>query len=220
MKAVLLIGSPRGRGVSATLGEALLARLKGLGVETETLRLTGLMESQEGRARLHGAYLGAGLCVLAAPVYADSLPAPAVRALEFLAGEAPEAQHRRAFAALVNCGFPEASHTQTTLDACRLFARQAGARWAGGLGVGQGGAIESGPLEARGPLTAPLRRALDLAAQALAAGGDIPGEAVRLAARPFLPKLLYLFMAELGWLGAAWKRGKLFRLGARPLGKP
>ncbi|GFK96091.1 hypothetical protein NNJEOMEG_03965 [Fundidesulfovibrio magnetotacticus] len=220
MKAVLLVGSPKRAGASAVLGEALLERLQARGVETETLRLTGLLDAQEGRARLHGAFLGADLCVLAAPVYADSLPAPAVRALEFLDDDGPAPERPRAFAALVNCGFPEASHTQTCLDACRVFARRTGLRWAGGLGVGQGGVLGEGPLEARGAITASLRKALDLSAHALAAGEDIPEGAVRLAAKPLMPRLLYLAVAELGWLAQAWSRRTFFRLGAKPLQRP
>jgi len=216
-KALLLLGSPRERGTSMLLGNALLDGLASRGWETETLALTGLLEAQGGRARLLGEFTGAGLTILSAPVYVDSPPAPVMRAFEFLAGEPGErpGPDGRRFAAVFNCGFPEAMHNDVCLDVCRLFARDAGLHWSGGLGVGGGGAV-GGTLDARGRLTAGLRTALDMAAKALAQDMDIPGEARELAAKPIVSKWLYLLMAECGWFRLAAKHGKLLKLGNRP----
>lgn len=220
-RALLLIGSPKPKSTSRVLGEVVLARLAAQGWDTQALRLTGLLDAQEGRARLSGEFLEARLVILAAPVYVDAPPAPVLRAFEFLAGEpAPRETGRRRFAAVFNCGFPETVHTAISLDICRLFAREAGLEWAGGLGVGGGGAVGDGPLEARGRITANLRRALDLAGEALARGEPVPPEALDLAARPLAPRWLYLLMAEAGWLARAWKRGTLFKLGDAPFRKP
>lgn len=215
-KALLLVGSPRDASTSQVLGQAMLDSLAANGFACETLRLTGLLETQEGRARLLGAYLGADLIVLAAPVYVDAPPAAVMRAMEFLAGEDTPQDRARRLCAVFNCGFPEAEHTSLCLDVCRLFAKRAGLQWAGGLGVGAGGAVDGKPLEARGRITRPLRRALAMAGDALARGLPIPQEAVELAARPLLPRWLYLLMAQTGWLSQALKRRTLFRLDARP----
>lgn len=215
-KALLLVGSPRDRSTSQVLGQAIMDALAARGFQCGTLRLTGLLETQEGRARLLGEYLGADLVVLAAPVYVDAPPAAVMRALEFLAGPENSTNRTKRFCAVFNCGFPESEHTDLSLDVCRLFARRAGLEWAGGLGTGQGGAMDGQPLEARGRITRPLRRALTLAAAALADELPVPQEAVDLAARPLAPHGLYLRMAELGWLAQAWKRRTLFRLDARP----
>lgn len=216
-KALLLLGSPRERGTSMLLGKALLEGLASRGWETETLRLAGLLEAQGGRARLIGEFTGADLTILSAPVYVDSPPAPVMRALEFLAGEPGErpGPGGRRFAAVFNCGFPEAMHNDVCLDVCRLFARDAGLHWAGGLGVGGGGAV-GGTLDARGKLTRNLRRALDMAAQALALDKDIPAQARELAAKPIVSRWLYLLMAEYGWFRLAARHGNLFKLGNRP----
>jgi NAD(P)H-dependent FMN reductase len=215
-KALLLIGSPRKQSVSRLLGETLLGGLKARGFESETLPLPGLLETQEGRARLAGEFPGANLTILAAPVYVDALPAPAMRALEFLAEGREPAKPGRAFAALINCGFPEASHTDIAMAACRLFARDAGLTFAGGLGFGGGGALDAASLEKGGGPARHARRALDLAAQALAQGQPIPAEAVQLAARPAMPRWVYLLVSEIMWGAQAFKRGNLFKLGARP----
>ncbi len=216
-KALLLLGSPRERGTSMLLGKGILEGLAARGWETETLRLAGLLEAQGGRARLIGEFTGADLCILSAPVYVDSPPAPVMRALEFLAGEpgGGPGQGGRRFAAIFNCGFPEVEHTDICLDVCRLFARDAGLHWAGGLGVGGGGAVGD-TLDARGKLTLNLRRALDMAVQALALDADIPDEARALAAKPILSRRLYLLFAEYGWFRLAAKHKTLFKLGERP----
>jgi hypothetical protein len=224
MKALLLLGSPREKSVSRMLGEALLARLAQRGFESAALRLTGLMEAQEGRARLSGEFLGADLVILASPVYVDAPPAPVMRALEFLAGEpssrGSDGARPRRFTAVFSCGFPEAGHTDLCLDVCRLFARDAGLAWSGGLGVGGAGALDPSGLHKRAGMAAGLRRALDLSAASLSAGGNVPQEARELAARPLAPRWLYLLMAEAGWLVQAFKRGALFKLGDKPYGKP
>jgi NAD(P)H-dependent FMN reductase len=219
-KVLLLIGSPRSKSTSQVLGEYLLEGLAGRGWQSETLVLPGLLEAQEGRARLWGEFLGADLTILAAPVYVDSPPAPVMRALEFLAEETGQMAKPRRFAALFNCGFPEPGHTSICLDVCRLFSQEAGLTWAGGLGIGGGGAIDGARLEGRGNMTRNIRRALEMAAEELAAGKSISLEAQALAAKPIVPAWLYLLLAEVGWWLEALKRRTLFKLGDKPLRKP
>lgn len=219
-KALLLIGSPRAKSTSRVLGEALLHGLTARGWQSETLLLPGLLEAQEGRARLLGEFLGAELTILAAPVYADCPPAPVMRALEFLAEEPGLKAKARCFAAVFNCGFPEPGHTSICLDVCRLFSREAGLTWAGGLGIGGGGAINGARLADRGNMTRTLRRALEMAADDLAEGRGISRQAQDLAAKPIVPGWLYLLLAEADWWLEALKRRTLFKLGDTPFRKP
>ena len=221
-QVLLLLGSPRQGSVSASLGGYLLERLAERGLTGGVLPLTGLLEAQEGRARLAAAAAAADVLVLAAPVYVDAPPAPVLRAMEFLAGAplAPRPGKPRLLAAVTNCGFSEASHTALSLDIYGLFARAAGFDWAGGLGVGGGGALHGKPLAATGGAGRRVRRALDMAAESLASGLAIPDEARELAARPLAPKGLYLLVGEAGWLAQAWKRRTLFKLGSTPFRTP
>ncbi|WP_243368404.1 NAD(P)H-dependent oxidoreductase [Fundidesulfovibrio soli] len=217
-RVLLLAGSPRAGGVSLMLGRELLERMAGQGpaMEAQTLRVSGLLDAQEGRARLHAAFAWADTVVLSAPVYVDSPPAQVLKALEFLAAEPWRGEQPKRFCALFCCGFPEASHTDICLDVSRIFARKAGMEWAGGLGFGGSGALGGETLAARGRMAAPAVRALDLAARALADGRPVPIEARELAARPLIPKPLYLLLAESGFLAQAWKSRSLTRLGAQP----
>ena len=144
-RAVLLVGSakPAATSTSESLGEYLFARLAERGVTTSTLRVSGNRASPVDR-QLAGALADANLFVLAAPIYVDSFPYLVTRTLESIASRGNR-RARCTFAALVNCGFPEAAQCRTALDIAEAFARRAGFKWAGGLALGEGGAIDGNP---------------------------------------------------------------------------
>jgi hypothetical protein len=219
-RAVLLLASPHAaRGNSASLGHYLLSQLAAHGLETEPIAVYPALKSEASRAALLAAVDAAEIVVLTAPLYVDSLPAPVIRVLELIA------DHRRAavpaghplFVAIVNCGFPEAYHNDIALEIYHRFADEARLRWAGGLSLGMGGPLQGKPLEQLGGMVRHVRRGLDLAAVALAAGGPVPAEAVALLARPLMPRWVYLFMGNRGWKSAARHHGTVDRLRDRPL---
>ena len=102
--------------------------------------------------------------------------------------------------AIANCGFPEAQRNATALAICRQLADEAGFAWAGGLALGEGGAIVGRSLAEVGGMAHNVVDALDLAAAALAAGEPAPTEAVALLARPFIPASADMLMGVLGRL--------------------
>lgn len=219
-RAVLLVGSarPRGTGNSEALGSYLLARLAEGSMNTEVFHVGRCLRPEKERLLLE-AVDGADLFVLSTPLYVDALPYLVTRFAERIAAhraEQPEGSAVR-FLALVNCGFPEWEHTRTALDICRVFAREAGFEWTGGLGLGGGEAIGGRPLKELGGQTRYLRRGLDLAAEALLAGRVVPEEAQALLARSGIPSRLYTALGTIGWLKAARRHGTLRRLGDRPL---
>jgi multimeric flavodoxin WrbA len=217
-RALLLVGSPRGSAsvsaaISSHLG-ALLAQ-RGLTISTEWVPRT-VREDPERRA-LAAALSGADVVVLATPLYVDSLPAPVTEALEALARRrTPEAASRPRFLAIVNCGFPEAVHTDTALAICRLWAREAGLDWIGGLGIGGGGMLAGKPLAALGGRARAVTGALALSATAIAEGRIVPEEALRLARTLTIPAWLYRFLGDWGFRQEAKKHGTLARVGERP----
>ena len=149
-RAALLVGSarPPGTGNSEALGSYLLARLAEGGMETEVFHVHRCQRPEKERA-LFDAADGADLFVLSLPLYVDALPYLVTRCCERMAAHRAEQpnERRTRLIAVVNCGFPEAVHTETALEMCRVFARQAGFVWAGGLGLGGGEAIGGRSLE-------------------------------------------------------------------------
>lgn len=219
--ALILIGSakPAGESTSEAMGSALARRLQTHGVSVTTLHVARALRTPARTNALLQAVDRAGLFILAFPLYVDSLPYLAVEALERIAAhrQTIPAPPTAMFLAIANCGFPEAHHNRTALDICEEFAAAASMTWAGGLALGAGGAVHGQPLNADRGMTRNVARALELAADALAAGEPVPAEAVTLMAQPLMPRRMYLFMGEIGWRMQAWRNGVFHRLRATPL---
>jgi hypothetical protein len=217
-RAVLLIGSakPAGTSTSEALGRYLAARLAERDVAT-TVEFVGRSPASQAERRLVAALVDADLFVLATPMYVDSLPFLVTRALEYVIQSSPVRRAPCACVALINCGFPEAEQCQTALDIARAFAARAGLDWAGGLALGEGGAIDGRPLEERGGLTRHVRAALDRAAAALADGHPVPPEAIDQLARRMMPARLYTFIGDFGWRRRAARNRVRSPLDATPL---
>ena len=224
-RAVLLVGSarPTGTSTSEALGRSFLRRLESAGVESQVFFASHCRHDDRLR-ELTDAVASAEFFVLATPMYVDSLPYLVIRALEAIAaartrpGALPPSPTR--FLAIVNCGFPEAAQTRTALDICRIFAAQARLEPGGALGLGGGETLGGQAPERLGWLTRHLRRALDLAAEALLAGRPVPEKAVELMARPLFPTLGYVLVAERRWRKQARRWGVESQLGARPYEPP
>jgi hypothetical protein len=218
-RVLLLVGSAkRPRSTSESLGAYLLERLGEHGFETETVLLHRILRSNEGRAQLLAAVDRAELLVLAFPLYVDTLPYLVTRALELIAAHrrAVSSRFSQRFVALANCGFPEAPHNETALAICRLFARDTGLEWAGGLALGGGQAINGQRLSAQQGMARHVIAALDMVAEALASGCPVPPAAVGVMAESLIPAWAYMLLGGLGWRMQAWRNGALRRLAARP----
>ncbi len=216
-RAVCLVGSakPAGASTSEALGRYLCGQLQERGVAT-TLMFVGRSPRSHAEKTLAAALVDADLFVLATPLYVDSLPYLVTRTMEHLARSSFSRQSSAAFAAVINCGFPEAEQCRTALDILRAFARRARLDWAGGLALGEGGAIDGQSLEALGGLTRHVRAALDRAAAELAEGRPVPAAAVEQFARRLLPGRVYTFMGNLGWRRRAVRNRVRSALDARP----
>jgi hypothetical protein len=223
-KALLLVGSakPEGQSTSESLGGYLLEGIAAHGWQTEKLLLHRSLRTPERTEALLAAVDAADLVILAFPLYVDTLPYLATRVLERIADSSPSPRRRggrgeRSFLAIVNCGFPEAEQCDTVLAICREFAAAAGMKWAGGLALGAGGAVNGRPLAQAGGMARNVVAALDQAAEALAAGEPIPPGVEALMREPMMPKRLYTLMGNMGWVLTARRHRTVRRLAARPL---
>jgi multimeric flavodoxin WrbA len=215
-RALLLVGSPKTRkSTSHSLGAYLYEQLAAQSIEIDTVYLHPALRSPEKVESLLDALDAADLVTLSFPLYVDSLPAPVIEALERIAAhrQGREGPRRQVFAAIANCGFPEAFQNATALAICETFAQQAGFEWAGGLALSGGGATEGAPLADLGGRTVAMRKALDLAAAALAQGQAVPKTAQEILAKPLIPAWLYRLFGGFGWRQWAKRYGaqKLLR---------
>lgn len=215
-KVVLLVGSakPRGTSSSESLGRALLATMARQGVETAVLHA----HTVSGEMReVIDALDGCDLLVLASPLYFDALPSQVVALLQRIGAwrRALLTAPAMSFAALLNCGTPDAHQADAALAMCALAARSARLAWRGGIAIGQGDALRGRDPGAIG--TGRVMGALVLAAEALAAGEAVPLDAQRLAARPLMPEGRYALLNNAGWLIDAGRHKALLRIGDRPM---
>ena len=217
-RAVLLVGSPRtGKSTSSSLGGYLFEQLQARGIETQTLHIYTSLNSQTRMDAMYEAVDNAHLVVLAFPVYVDTLPAPVTAALEKIAAHRKGNPSQIRFAAISNCGFPEAHHNQTALAVCSEFARQNGFAWQGSLAFGGGeGLVHGIPLNEMDGRATPLKQALDLAAEALSDGLPIPQTAQNLFSKPVIPNWIYKLFGNHGWRQQAKQYGMQKELRRQP----
>ena len=217
-RAVLLVGSPRTRrSTSASLGGYLFEQLQARGVETETIQIYTSLNSQTRMDAMYEAIDRADLVVLAFPLYVDTLPAPVTAALEKIAARRKGQTAPIRFAAISNCGFPEAHHNQTALAICSEYARQNGFAWMGGLALGGGeGLVHGVPLNEMDGRAMPLKQSLNIAAEALANGEPIPQSAQDLLGKPVIPNWMYKLFGGYGWKQSAKQYGVKRELKRQP----
>ncbi|MFX1469758.1 MAG: NAD(P)H-dependent oxidoreductase [Promethearchaeota archaeon] len=218
-KALLLIGSPRvENSTSASLGNYLISKLEEFGMMSEIGFIHRLVNREEKIKSLFEMIEKADLIILTFPLYVDSLPAPVIKAMELIKGERDRINSKKSknFIAISNNGFPEWFQNATALKICRIFAEDCGFTWKGGLALGQGGSIAGRPLQEIGGMVRNVVKGLDITAQALTDGKEIPQEAIDLFSKKFIPNSLYNAVVNLGWRRQASKYGTKKKIRAKP----
>ncbi|MBM3423579.1 MAG: flavodoxin family protein [Chlorobi bacterium] len=217
-KALLLVGSPRmEKSSSASIGGYLLEELETRGVATQTVHIHKAVRDKRRLAGLLEAVDSADLCILAFPLYIDSVPAPVLSVMKQIKERRNAGPSGAGLAVIVNCGFIESHHNETAIAIGAEFAAESGFTWMGGISIGGGeGLVHGRPLRSLGGPAIPCKKSLDLAAAALAEGKPLPEDARRQLARPFVPGWLYRFVGSLNWKKEARRNGISRRLGDQP----
>ena len=215
-----LVGSPRGpRSTSNSIGTFLVEKLEQKGVHYEKVFVRRCLSSDEKKADLLRLVDKSDLIILASPLYVDSLHAHVIETLELIAEHMkgkPDLD-KKSFVAISNGGFPESKQNSTALTICRLFAKQVGFNWAGGLAWGGGGMIAGQPLSDFGVRIRSKTKALEMVADALAQGDQIPEKAVALMNKLGVTAKIYLWMANRTWKQQAKKNIPIKKMYDQPL---
>lgn len=208
-KALLLVGSPGNmRSNSSKIGQYLLDRLGDRGWNIDKECIHQVIRDEKRLESVLDEMDASDLVVLSFPLYVDSIPSPMIRFLEMAY------EHRRnmngtspRMMAVCQSGFPESHHNDYALRICSIFAKDAGFRWVGGLSVGGGGAIGGRDLLEGGGMLRNLRSALDLTAEALFEGSDVPLAAKELTNKGIAPPWLYNWIVNRKWKQEARENG-------------
>ena len=218
-RVLLLIGSAKHlHSTSESLGTYLIEKLQGHGFDAETLFIHKSLKSDDRREALLAATNNANIIVMAFPLYVDCLPYLVIRTIELIAKNRQGKGNlmEQSLLCIVNSGFPEAHQNDTAIAICRKFASETGFKWAGGLALGAGEVINGKPLLDVKGMTRNVIKSLNLTADALAAGESVPQEAIKLMAKPFIPKWAYLLLGGMRWNRDSKNHGVHEKLYDRP----
>jgi hypothetical protein len=208
-RVLLLVGSPKGleKSNSARFGRMVVDRLERRGWTSEVVHLHAAVRTEEGRQALLDAIDRASVVLFAAPLYVDSLPAPAIRALEAIAARRRAGSVSRVprLVTLINCGFVEPSQNDTCQRILHRFAERAGFEWLAGISLGGGGRVPKR-----------VREAFDILAESLDLEILVPDEVERLTRKPIMPSWLYVVGGNFMWRRWAARNGAKERLRDRP----
>jgi NAD(P)H-dependent FMN reductase len=203
MKVLIVVGSPRGRQSVSHVLAAYLAECFALkSVETEIVHVPRPDLPVGEEEQINAAMDSADQVFLFFPLYVDQLPSGVVAFLERYARhrETVKTGRLRSVAALCNSGFPEAQQSDQALAVIRRFAELQGLHFLGGLALGGGGVVQTEkPLGEQGGKAARIRKVLQLSADALAEGRDLPRAAVEGVRHLPIPAFLYAWIAEAGF---------------------
>ena len=220
-RAILWVGSakPHRMSTSEALGTALTRRLESRGWECRTLHAAKVTKlGRAGSPELVDAAGSASLLIAASPVYVDCLPALVLKGLGDLVDAASNGP-APALLPIIQCGFPEPTHTRPAVEVLAHAASRAGWAWAGHLAFGGGGFIDGADIDAS-PRFRSLQTAFDQVADALDAGEPVPAGLTSALSAPLLNPTLYRWMGDVGWLSQAIRRHALTELWERPFTSP
>lgn len=224
-KTILLIGSPKEKNSSsASLGGYLLSKIEEYDILSETVHLHSEISTKAKRQMFLEKIENADLIILAAPLYVDTLPAKVIKALGLIAENRKKVNidnidsvKKQSFAAIVNCGFPEAEQNKIALKVYEEFAREANFKYLGGISIGMGGAVSGKSLSDMGKMTKSLIKGFDQAAEELAKNQKISDSVIEKTSKPMMSqKWLYTLVGNLSWRFQAFKNGVYRKINDKP----
>lgn len=219
-QAALLVGSPKGpQSTSNSIGTFLVEKLEQKGVPYKKVYIQQCLKSDKKKEDLLRLVDESDLIILASPLYVDSLHSEVIETLELIAEHEQDKPDldKKSLVAISNSGFPEAKQNSTALTVCRLFAKQVGFNWAGGLAWGGGGMIAGKPLSEFRFSVRNKTKALEMVADALAQGDPIPEKAISLINKLGITRRLYLIIGNRGWKSQAKKNIPVKMMYDKPL---
>lgn len=224
-KAVLLIGSPKGKkSSSASLGSYLLSKLEKYEIETESIHIHSEIATDAKEIMFLDRIEEADLIILSAPLYVDCLPAKVIKALSLIENKRKKlyfddvkSAKNQSFAAVVNCGFPEAEQNETALKVYQEFAREAKLKYLGGIAVGMGGAVSSKALSEMGGMAEDLIEGLNQAAEDIVRNHKLSDSVIKKTSKPLISqKWLYTLVGNFNWRFQALKNGVYRKINDQP----
>ena len=224
-KAILLIGSPKGKdSSSASLGSYLLSKVEEYNVSTEKVYLHSEINTETKRIQFLEKIEETDIIILAAPLYVDTLPAKVIKALSIIAetrknknSDHSDIEKDKSFAVIVNCGFPEADQNKTAIKVYEQFAKEAGFKYLGGISIGMGGVVSSRSLLEMGRMANDLIKGLDRAADDIVRSQRLSDSVIEKTSKSIIfPKWLYTLVGNFSWRFQAFQNRVYKKMNDKP----
>jgi hypothetical protein len=220
-RALLLVGSPRGKkSTSTSVGSYLLNLLDERGLETDVLWIKRQLADDDKLFQMLDAVDRADIIILTAPLYDDCQPYIVTRTMEAIAAHLKNLGNKR-FIPIINCGFPEPEHiTAVAITIYQKFASTVGFKWAGSLAIGGGEMLQGArgkTLDEIGKMAGKVKKTLEKISDSLVADNSFLDESIRAVPdffyKPFMKRIM-TWMNNYGWRSRAKKNGGI--VDARP----
>lgn len=224
-RAILLIGSPKGKNSSsASLGGYLLKKIEEYEIEVETVHIHSEISTKAKTDLFLEKIKETDIIILAAPLYVDTLPAKVIKALSLIAENmntintnSGDSKNSKSLIAVVNCGFPEAEQNEIALKIYEQFAKEAHFKYLGGIAVGMGGAVSGKYLSEMGRMTEDLIKGLDQAAEDIVRNKKLSDFVIENTSKPMISqKWLYTLVGDFFWKFQALKNGVYRKMNDQP----
>lgn len=200
-KALLLAGSARHKNKSSSwlLGDFLLKSLSSNGFETNAFQLNFLINSKRWSEELISAINYYDILIFSSPVYTNSLPSFVIQVMEEIKENKKNITGNKKIFVISNCGFPEIEQNMSSINTYRQFAKEMDFTWLGAFGFSMGSLLSRWRFLNIFGIFHNIKKALFLAAAAIAQDETVPVIAQELAAKPIISVKLYTFLANLGF---------------------
>lgn len=143
--------------------------------------------------------------VFSFPLYVDGIPGHLLSCLSQLE-EVYKNNHEVYVYGIVNCGFYEGQQAKNALDILQNWCIKTGAIWAGGIGVGGGGALSQMPNAKNGPKV-PINKTLQNMSKSILQLKTQDNQFVTVA----FSRFLYKMAAQIGWRRLIRSNGGKFK---------
>ncbi|TXT56136.1 MAG: hypothetical protein BAJALOKI2v1_630001 [Promethearchaeota archaeon] len=219
---LVLVGSPRAeKSTSKSLGVYLSKKIVASEDQIRFGYINRLLLRSERYEKLFSMINEASIIILTFPLYVDHLPSPVIKAFEIISEKKRDIMERKEkqFIAISNCGFPEGEQINIAIKICRIFAKEIGFEWMGGLKVGAGPFIHGNDIKNAGKRLEHIKKGLSFAAEKITKGEKIPKETNDILADIPISKEMYKRIGNFGWRIQALKFRNIFNLKRKPYSK-
>ncbi|MFP4497574.1 MAG: NAD(P)H-dependent oxidoreductase [Vulcanimicrobiota bacterium] len=215
-QVTILVGSPKKKGSSSqNIAGFIREEFEKYESGAEIVHLLSSMEKPENENSLVENFEKSDIIFYVGPLYVDSIPSRAIKALEVIHSKFKNSEKARKFIAISQCGFAEDYQNGPAIRILEQFARQTNLQWAGGFTVGAGGALQDKKIGSFLPAKN-MVKALEMAVEALVKNKPIPERAFYLFSSPLMPQSLYSVIGNLMFRWEAFSKAGVKDLNKQP----